>query len=112
MTKKKVVHLLRFAEKPAGALTVGVRFGAEDTARAQKLVDDHLVPRLAKKEAVALDFSGLQVCTQSFLHALLFLPLREAFRSGGGIYITSATPAIVTALRFLEGYALPPDDPM
>jgi anti-sigma regulatory factor (Ser/Thr protein kinase) len=107
--KKENIRFLRFEAAPdRSALKVGVRVGAEDTHRAQRLVDDHFIPRLTQSESIQLDFSGLQVCTQSYLHALLFLPLREAFKRDGKIYITNATPAIRGALEFLEGYALPP----
>lgn len=107
----KPVRLLRFEKsKNREILCISVRFGAEDTARAQRLVEEHILPRLARGESIELDFSGLRVCTQSFLHALLFLPLREAFRRNARIYIANARPAVVTALQFLEGYALPPPE--
>lgn len=89
-------------------LRLNVRIGAEDTARAQRLVNEHLLPRIARGEPIEFDFSSLRVCTQSFLHALLFLVLRMAYEARVPLYATNTSPAVFSALDFLESYALPP----
>jgi len=102
------VHWFRYERAPKkGSLRIGVRYGAENTARAQRLVQDHLLPRIARGEPIEFDFSGLQVCTQSYLHALLFITLRAAYTSKVPLYVTSVSPAVASSLEFLEGYALP-----
>lgn len=100
------IRWFTYQKAPHKALRLGVRYGAEDTARAQRLVSEHLLPRIARGESVELDFSGLQVCTQSYLHALLFTVLQAAYAAQVPLYVTNATPAVVSSLDFLEGYAL------
>ena len=103
------MHVGWFSYEPApkkSSLRMGVRYGAENTARAQRLVKDHLLPRIARGESIEFDFSGLQVCTQSYLHALLFLVVRAAYAAKVPLYVTHASPAVVSSLNFLEGYAL------
>lgn len=102
-----LIKWLRFEPGPKrGILRIGVRVGAEDTARASQLVRDHLLPRIARREPIEFDFSGLRVCTQSYLHALLFSVLRAAHSSNVPLYVTNASPAVVSSLQFLESYAL------
>jgi anti-sigma regulatory factor (Ser/Thr protein kinase) len=100
------VHWLRFEPAPSGCLSIVVRFGAEDTAHAQRLVEEHLRPRVARGQAIELDFARLRVCTQSYVHALLFSLLREAYAYQVPIHITNASRAVRSALEFLESYAL------
>jgi hypothetical protein len=102
------VRWLRFEPAPrVGSLRIGVRIGAEDTAHAQRLVKEHLLPRISRGESIEFDFSGLRVCTQSYLHALMFSALQAAHAAGVQIYVTHANPAVVSSLDFLESYALP-----
>lgn len=101
------VRWIRFEAGPREVFSVMVRIGAEDTAHALRLASDHLLPRVSHGEPVELDFAGVPVCTQSYLHALLFSVLRAAHAAGAIVYVTNASPAVHGALEFLEGYALP-----
>lgn len=106
------IRWLQFKPGPRdGTFRIGVRVGAEDTAHAQKLVDEQFLLRIARGQAIEVDFSGLRVCTQSYLHALLFRTLRAAHKARVPIYISNATPAIESAVDFLESYALAPELP-
>ena len=102
-------RLLRYeaAPKNVPSLRLSVHYGAEDTARAQRLVEGSLLPRVAQGHAIELDFAGLRVCTQSYLHALLFLVIKDAHERNVPIYIINAGPAVMSSLDFLESYALP-----
>lgn len=104
---KQVRWFLHRSAIGKGVLRIGVRYGAEDTARAQRLVQEHLLPRIARREPIEFDFSGLQVCTQSYLHALLFIVLRAAYAGQVPLYVTNTSRAVASSIDFLEGYALP-----
>lgn len=83
-----------------------VRLASEDTAKAEAFNKKHILPRLQKKIPVTLNFLGLSVCTQSFIHALLFDPLVLAKQLDVEIYITNASFSIKDGIKLLEMYAL------
>jgi hypothetical protein len=101
------IRWFRFLDEPQKeAFRIGIRVGAEDTAHAQRLVSEQFMPRIAREQPIQIDFSGLRVCTQSFLHALLFTTLRAAFEAQVPLFVSNASPAIQSSLHFLESYAL------
>lgn len=53
-----------------------------------------------------LNFEGMEIATQSFLHALLFESLRVAWALRVPIYVRNAAAAVREGLDFLESYAL------
>jgi hypothetical protein len=77
----------------------------EDTGGARG-VADRMRAVLATGQSVLVDFSDVHVATQSFLHALLFQPLRVGWAMGSRIYVVRAEPAVRSGLAFLESYAL------
>jgi hypothetical protein len=97
---------LRHEPAPAGIHRFLVKVAAEDTAAALRHAQEQLEPRLLKRESIALDFIGLAICTQSFLHALLYEALRLAWAKRVPIYIANATPAVRSGLDLLESYSL------
>jgi len=102
-----VVHWFKYEPAPdRTGLRIGVKIGAEDTAHAQQLVKDHLLPRIARGESIEFNFSGLSVCTQSYLHALLFLAVRAAHAAKVQLFASNTSPAVRSSLEFLESYAL------
>jgi len=101
------VQWLTFGPAPVGSLSIVVRVGAEDTAHAERLVREHLSPRVSRGEPIELDFARLAVCTQSYVHSLLFSVLRAAYAHKTPIHIINASPAVISSLEFLERYALP-----
>jgi anti-sigma regulatory factor (Ser/Thr protein kinase) len=107
-TPRRAVHKwLAFEEPPSGAQKFIVRQSRiEDTVEAQRFAEEKLIPRLFRREPVVLDFGGIPVCTQSYVHALLFEPLRIAWARKAKIYILNAQPAVRSTLELLENYAL------
>lgn len=97
---------LEFNEASDGSTRVALADIAGDTPKAATLARDRITPSILAKAPVVLDFSGLELCTQSFLHALLFEPVRLAWALRVPIHIVHADPAVVEGLRFLEAYAL------
>ena len=54
-----------------------MQYTSENTEQAEKLRGSNWSPESCGKEAVVLDFLGMEIATQSYLHALLYdaLPL-------------------------------------
>lgn len=85
---------------------VSEKSASEDTIKAQEFARDHLLPRIVERRPVVLDFGRMKVCTQGFVHALLFEPLRVAWTLRSPIHVVNATPAVRSVLELLERYAL------
>jgi hypothetical protein len=106
-TPKRVTERwLRYETVPQGVQRIMVAVAAEDTTAAREYANVHLEPRIMRRESVALDFSSLSICTQSFLHALLFEPLRLAWAKRVPLYLVNVSPAVRSSLDLLESYAL------
>lgn len=107
-TPRRAVHKwLSFAEPPEGTQKFLVRHSQiEDTRQALQFAQQKLLPRLVERRPVALDFSGIPTCTQSYVHALLYEALRVAWALKTPIYILNAQPAVKSTLELLENYAL------
>jgi hypothetical protein len=78
----------------------------ENTPAVTELGRTKIRPALVEGRRVELDFAGLDLCTQSWLHALLFEPIRLAWALRIPIHVINAEPAVREGLRFLEAYAL------
>jgi len=104
--KRSTGRWFTFGSAPDGATRVPVAAAEEDTLAAARISADGIVPRLLKKEVVELDFDGLDLCTQSWLHALLYEAVRLAWALRVPIHVVGAQPAVQEGLRFLEAYAL------
>lgn len=105
-TPRRAVHKwLRFEQPPPAAQLFVVKIAAEDTTHASRL-GEHLSKLLFEHHPIALDFQGLSVCTQSFVHALLFQALRLAWAVKCPVYVINAQPAVRSTLELLENYAL------
>lgn len=61
---------------------------------------------LSAGHAVGVDFTGIEIATQSFLHALLFHAVRVGWAMNARIYIRGASSAVRSGLDYLESYAL------
>lgn len=96
---------VRFEAPPAGVRSFLVSLVAEDTDEAAKLSREQLQPRLFRREPVALDFRHVSVCTQSFLHALLYEAIRLSWAVQTPIYVENAAPGVVTGIQLVDNYA-------
>jgi len=96
---------IRLEAPPKGTKCFPVFPFREDVAHAQKLARETLMPLLLARESVALDFRNVTFCTQSFAHALLFEVSRVSWALQVPIYVTNTTPAVTTAIRFVDSYA-------
>ena len=55
---------------------------------------------------IVLDFGGMDIVTQSYLHALLFSALRLAWARQSFIYVVNASSSVRSGIELVEDYAL------
>ncbi len=103
--RRLTTEWLKFEAPPERVQRFLVSAFVENNEEAQKLVQGQLLPRLMKREPVALDFLNVRVLTQSFAHALLFDALRFAWASQTPIYVVNAQSVVRSALAHVETYA-------
>lgn len=103
---RDVLRVLLYETPPTGINPVLVRFIAEDAVAAEKLSRERFVPAIFGGKPIALDFRGMDICTQSFLHALLYRPIRHSWADRVPIYVLNAAPAVLAGLQLVESYAL------
>jgi len=103
---RAVTHWIRF--EPAVDAKEVVRVGdlAEDSARAADVIRSRVRPAILDSQLVAFDFSDIEICTQSFLHALLYEAVRLAWATRTVLHAEHAGPAVRSGIEFLERYAL------
>jgi hypothetical protein len=106
-TPQRAIHRwIRFEPAPPGATRFEVQKQAENTPVAIQLAQSEITPRILQKQPIVLDFAGMRILTQSYLHALLFEPLRLAWALRTPIYVANVEPAVRSNLELLENYAL------
>jgi anti-sigma regulatory factor (Ser/Thr protein kinase) len=106
-TPQRAIHRwIRFDPAPAEATVFEIQKQAENTPAAIALAQNEITPRILRRESIVLDFSGLRILTQSYLHSLLFEPLRLAWALRTPIYVRNVEPAVRSNLELLENYAL------
>ncbi len=99
-------HWIRYEESPSEAVVFVVRYASENTERAERLAREQLEPRILRKEPIVLDFGGMDIATQSYLHALLFSALRLAWARQSFIYVVNASSPVRSGIELVEDYAL------
>lgn len=106
-TPQRALHRwIRFDPAPPEATRFEIQKQAEHTPEAIRLAQTEITPRILRREPIVLDFRGLRILTQSYLHSLLFEPLRLAWALRIPIYVTNVEPAVRSNLELLENYAL------
>lgn len=104
--KRAYGRWLSFDAARGEAERVAVFDQREDTPAAMELSRSRLAPAIVARRPIELDFARIELCTQSWLHALLFEPVRLAWALRVPIHVVNADPAVREGLRFLEAYAL------
>jgi hypothetical protein len=105
-TRRATHQWLRYDTPPADAVEFLVGVGVEDTKKATQVASNTLIPWLVQRKTIVLNFRGMEICTQSYLHALLFEPLRMAWALRIPIYVSNVQPGVRSNLELLENYAL------
>ena len=99
-------HWIRYDRSPGHAKSFVVQYTSENTEHAEKFAREQLEPLILRKEAVVLDFLGVEIATQSYLHALLYDALRLAWAKQSFIYVVNASPSVRSGIELVEAYAL------
>lgn len=99
-------HWIRYDRSPDHAKSFVVRYTSENTVQAERFAREQLEPLILRKEAVVLDFLGMEIATQSYLHALLYDALRLAWAKRSFIYVVNASPSVRSGIELVEAYAL------
>lgn len=103
---RAIHHWVRF-EMPAGdPEVIRVRDLGENTTRAAGIAKDRVLPAVFAKRHIVFDFASIEVCTQSFLHSLLYEAVRLAWAMRTPIYVVRADSPVKSGIEFLESYAL------
>ena len=104
--KRAQRHWIRYEQPPSDAAVFTVRYASENTERAEKLAREQLEPRILTRKPIVLDFGGMDIVTQSYLHALLFSALRLAWARQSFIYVVNASSSVRSGIELVEDYAL------
>jgi hypothetical protein len=99
-----VVHFVDAPPPEVARFVVSV--ASEDTAKAVAFAKTTLVPAITAGDPIVLDFRNWTVFSQSYLHALLYVPVRVAWATKIPIYVQNASPVVRSAIEWVESYAL------
>lgn len=102
------VRWIGFDVPPAGALEFVVNLASENTVKAEEFSKNELIPRIRAGQVLVLNFMQMRICTQSYLHALLFQAIRTAFELKVPLYANRASPSVVDGIHLVEMYSLAP----
>lgn len=105
-TKRHDRKVLRYDVPPKSTFEILVNIAAEDTVKAEELSKNHFIPILTRKEPIVINFINIDLCTQSFIHALLYDALRVAWAMQVPIYVKQASEPVKDSLRLVQMYAL------
>lgn len=97
---------IRFDVPPADAMEFFINIASENTVRAESFSKKQLIPRIRSGQVLVLNFSQMKICTQSYLHALLFESIRAAFELKVPLYAKGASPSVVDGIHLVEMYTL------
>ncbi len=99
-------HWMRFDVPPPKSSEFMIDIASENTIQAAEFATTQLVPRIKNNEVLVLNFINMKICTQSYMHALLFEPIRIAHELKVPIFGKGATDTVTDGIHYLESYAL------
>ncbi len=80
---------------------------AEDKDAAAQMRDDRIEPAVAKQREITVDFSGVTLVTQSFIHALVSSVLRKHGESAlAYVVFKGCTPSVRGVVETVVQYSL------
>lgn len=104
--KREENHWIQYDIQPENSIEFIVNIALENTVEAESFGQRQLIPRIEKGEIIVLNFTNMSICTQSFMHALLFKPITTAFEMKVPLYVKGASATIADSIRLIEMYAL------
>ncbi len=105
--KKETTHQwVRYDLPQTDVIEFVIAVASENTVEAERFSREQLMPRIKCGQGLLLNFANVTICTQSFMHALLFEALRTAFESKVPIFIKNASESVKDGIRLVETYGL------
>ncbi|NUU19526.1 STAS-like domain-containing protein [Cellulomonas humilata] len=78
---------------------------AGDKDAAARIREDHLLPALTRGKRAVLDFEGVDLATQSFIHALIASVIREHPEWLGSIDFVNCNESVQSLIEIVAEYA-------
>lgn len=105
-TRRENIRWLRFDIPPTDSFEYIISIASENTVVAEEFSRSELLPRIIKRQILVLNFSNMKVCTQSYLHALLFEAIRVSHAMQVPLFVKQASPSVTDGIHLVEMYAL------
>jgi hypothetical protein len=105
---RESVRWIRFDIPTSDVLEFVITIASEDTVKAEDFSKKELIPRIRAKQIMVLNFIQMKICTQSYLHALLFEAIRIAYELTVPLYAKNASPSVKDGIHLVEMYSLAP----
>ena len=77
----------------------------ENFEEATRICDQVIAPSLSNNQSIALDFSDIDVATQSFAHALFYKLFRDFEQSMSRLLLVQCSKSTQVAIKLVAGYA-------
>lgn len=78
---------------------------AGDKDAAAEIRDEYVRPKLARGEQVVLDFAGVDLATQSFIHAMIAAVVRDDPDNLDRIDFTNCNESLISLIEIVVEYA-------
>lgn len=98
--------VIRTGEPPNGTPRFEISSILENTTAGVALAKNQLIPALLKQQPVLIDFGGVTMVTQGFVHSLLFLTVRIAWAMQTHVYVKTNSKEVLYMVCFVEKNAL------
>lgn len=95
---------LKYGDPPEDAWELMINGIVEDTHKAEEYASNHISNKINQNIPIVFNFLNISICTQSFVHALMFEVLQKAKKDNVNIYIKNAEDPVIESLNFLESY--------
>lgn len=104
--EKIAKHWIRFDIPKENFMEFVISVAAENTVKAEEFANNEIIPRIKNKQPLILNFTNIPICTQSFMHALIFNAVKIAYELKVPLYAKKATPTIIDSIKLVENYGL------
>ena len=105
-TRRESTRWLRFDIPPSDSFEYIISIASENTVVAEEFSRKELLPRIINRQVLVLNFCNMKICTQSYLHALLFEAIRVSHAMQVPLFIKQASPSVTDGIHLVEMYAL------
>ena len=104
--RREETRWLRFDIPPKDSLEYIISIASENTVIAEEFSRKELLPRILNRQVLVLNFCNMKICTQSYLHAILFEAVRVSHALQVPLFIKQTSPSVRDGIHLVEMYAL------